>query len=357
MMLCGEKMKNSQVDTLEDFADKKILITGNTGFKGSWLSIWLYELGAKVYGYALPCKNHFDNFNICNLESKIDQTYGDIRDAKFIDICGKIKPDMVFHLAAQPLVIESYKDPYETISTNVVGTLNFLECVKNVSSIKSAINITTDKVYENKEWVWGYRENDLLGGKDPYSISKVCSELISKSYMSSFNLKNLATVRAGNVIGGGDWSENRILPDIMKSYKDNKTAIIRNPHASRPWQFVLECLSGYLNIASNLYNDSKFGGHWNVGPKDQKNYFVIDVVNEILKFIPNLKFELQNLDQNKECHSLRLDISKAINELGWKPKLSFETTIDYALSGYLDEFNDKDILEARINQIKRYCGI
>ena len=335
------------------YENKKVLITGNTGFKGSWLSIWLMELGAKVYGYALPCKNKQDNYVKCNLETKIEQTYGDIRESKFIEVCEKIKPDIIFHLAAQPIVLESYEDPFNTITTNIVGTLNFLECVKKISSIKSAINITTDKVYENKEWVWAYRENDRLGGKDPYSISKACSEMISFSYMNSFNLKNLATARAGNVIGGGDWSQHRILPDIMRAYKNNQTVTIRHPYASRPWQFVLDCLSGYLTLGSSLYSDSKFSGSWNIGPIDNKNYYVIDLVN-ILKDKIKINLNVENLNSKKECYSLRLDVSKAINELDWKPKLNFETTIDYALSGYLDEFNDKDILEARINQIKKY---
>jgi CDP-glucose 4,6-dehydratase len=174
--------------------------------------------------------------------------------------------------------------------------------------------------------------------------------------MNSFNLKNLATARAGNVIGGGDWSRHRILPDIMRAYKNNQTVTIRHPYASRPWQFVLDCLSGYLTLGSALYSDSKFSGSWNIGPVEHKNYYVIDVVN-ILKDKIKINLNIENLNSKKECYSLRLDVSKAINELDWKPKLNFETTIDYALSGYLDEFNDKDILEARINQIKRYCGI
>lgn len=337
------------------YNNKKILVTGNTGFKGSWLSIWLLELGAKVYGYSLPCKNDNDNYILCGLESKIDQTYGDVRNEDLINVCKKIKPDIIFHLAAQPLVLKSYEDPVETFSTNLIGTLNFLECVRNIPSIKSAINVTTDKVYENKDWVWGYRENDILGGKDPYSVSKVCSELMSDCYIKALKLNNLATIRAGNVIGGGDYAENRIVPDIIKAYRGNKTAIIRNPNASRPWQFILDCLHGYLTIGSALYRNNNFHGSWNIGPSENQNRTVIELVEYILQKIPGLQVDILSNTKQTEHQSLRLDVSKAKNEIGWSNKLNFQKTIDYTIDSYLSESdNTHDNLLSRTNQIRRY---
>jgi len=244
------------------YKNKKVLITGDTGFKGSWLTIWLKELGADVYGYALPPLRDEDNFVKCNLNEKIHHINGDIRDKehlfKFFD---EVKPDIAFHLAAQPLVLESYKNPHYTFETNLMGTVNFFEAVRGTQSVKVAVNITSDKCYQNNEWIWGYRENDAMGGKDPYSASKGASELITQSYLNSFFVKegtaNIASARAGNVIGGGDWADYRIVPDFFKAIEKNDVLKLRYPEATRPWQHVLEPLSGYLNLAMKLFLEGK----------------------------------------------------------------------------------------------------
>ena len=239
------------------YKGKTILVTGDTGFKGSWLAIWLLNLGANVIGYALEPNTKNDNYIICDLGNKITHINGDIRDYQtLLNVFSKYKLEIVFHLAAQTLVLDSYKDPYNTYSTNIMGTINLFEAIRHTPSVKVAINVTSDKCYENREWVYGYREVDPMGGKDPYSASKGASEIITSSYMRSFfnqeDAANIASVRAGNVIGGGDWTDNRIFPDCMRALLNNKPIVIRNPEAVRPWQHVLEPLSGYLTIGSLL---------------------------------------------------------------------------------------------------------
>lgn len=263
-------MKNSYQGI---FNNKKVLITGDTGFKGSWLAIWLLELGADVYGYALPPKTRLDNFVVAGLDKKINHQTGDIRNKENLQkYFNEVKPDFAFHLAAQPLVLESYSNPHYTFDTNLMGTVNFFESVRNTDSVKAALNITSDKCYKNNNWVWGYRENDPMGGKDPYSASKGCSELITDSYLNSFFINsecNIASVRAGNVIGAGDWADYRIVPDYFRAMQSNKKLVVRNPNATRPWQHVLEPLTGYLLLASKLFTNKKFCGGWNFGPKDE----------------------------------------------------------------------------------------
>ena len=244
------------------YKGKTVLVTGDTGFKGSWLVIWLLNLGADVVGYALNPKTEKDNYVICNLSDKITHIDGDIRDYQTVlKVFSKYEPEIVFHLAAQPLVLDSYKDPLYTYSTNVMGTVNFFEAVRHTPSVKVAINITSDKCYENREWVYGYREVDQVGGKDPYSASKGASEIITSSYLRSFfnqdNTAHIAPVRAGNVIGGGDWADHRIFPDCMRALLNDKPIVIRDPEAVRPWQHVLEPLSGYLSLGSLLYTEGK----------------------------------------------------------------------------------------------------
>ncbi len=345
------------------FNGKKVLITGHTGFKGSWMAIWLKELGAEVYGYALEPYSDKDNFVRTNLASQIHHKIGDVRDKDSLnEYVQDIQPDMAFHLAAQPLVIESYSNPHYNFETNLMGTVNFFEAVRNCDSIKVAVNVTTDKCYQNNEWLWGYRENDPMGGDDPYSASKGCSELITHSYIKSFFSKertaNVASARAGNVIGGGDWAENRILPDIMRAYEQKNNLEIRNPNSVRPWQFVLEPISGYLKLAEKLWPEGKtFSGGWNFGPAAYENYSVGDVVQEVKTIIPEVSINFPALtDKLHEAGLLKLDVTKAINLLNWKPKLSFQETISFTVNGYLDESKKPtELYNARVKQIDAFC--
>lgn len=345
------------------FKNKKILITGDTGFKGSWLSIWLKHLGAEVYGYSLPPKTEKDNFVVTDLTSKINHLDGDIRDyEKLSNYFHQVKPTFAFHLAAQPLVIDSYNDPKYTFETNLNGTVNFFESVRNCTSVKVAINVTSDKCYQNNEWVWGYRENDAMGGKDPYSASKGASELITQSYLHSFfskkNSANIASARAGNVIGGGDWAEYRIVPDFFRSIEKDKPLKLRYPESTRPWQHVLEPLSGYLNLAMKLFTEGKFfSGGWNFGPIGTTNQSVRVLVEKMIEYLGKGSYEAPEFDDKfHEAGLLNLDISKAMYQLNWKPVLDLKETVKMTVDGYT--LNDvTDIYEARISQIKIYCEL
>jgi CDP-glucose 4,6-dehydratase len=345
------------------YKGKKILLTGHTGFKGSWLAIWLKELGADVYGYALDPYSSLDNFVTCGLANEIHHQIGDVRDGnKLLAYFNQVQPDIAFHLAAQPLVLLSYIDPVSTFETNLMGTVNFFEAVRKTPSVKVAINITSDKCYDNKEWVWGYRENDSMGGKDPYSASKGCSELITASYLSSFFQTEgdclIASARAGNVIGGGDWAENRIIPDYFRALKKSHQLIVRNPDATRPWQHVLEPLSGYLNLGAALYlKGSEFSGSWNFGPEDNANYSVKQLIDQILEVNPGGGYLIPDSGVKRhEATFLKLDISKAVNFLKWKPVLSFAETVEFTVSGYNDDLDGSDILEKRHRQIKKFTN-
>lgn len=346
------------------FSNKKILITGDTGFKGSWLAIWLNQLGAEVYGYALPPKNKFENFVLCGLDKKINHLDGDIRNLeKLQNYFIKVSPDFAFHLAAQPLVLESYKNPHYTFETNILGTVNFFEAVRNTPSIKVALNITSDKCYQNNEWVWGYRENDPMGGSDPYSASKSCSELVTNSYLNSFFKDNsqcaIASARAGNVIGGGDWAKDRIVPDFFRSILKKEKLIVRNPNATRPWQHVLEPLGGYLLLASKLFLEgSKFSGGWNFGPSDNLTYKVSELINSIIKYLGkgDVSF-IDNPEKPQEANMLKLDISKSNLNLKWKSVLNFNQLIEFTINGYKAQLNNENLLEERVKQIDVYCNI
>jgi CDP-glucose 4,6-dehydratase len=357
-------MQNSLDLFNKTFQNKKVLVTGDSGFKGSWLCIWLKELGADVYGYSLPALTKKDNFVTTDLQNKIHHQDGDIRDLdKLSNYFNEVKPDIAFHLAAQPLVIESYNNPHYNFETNLMGTVNFFEAVRNCPTVKVAINVTTDKCYQNNEWLWGYRENDAMGGDDPYSASKGCSELITNSYIKSFftkeNTCHVATGRAGNVIGGGDWAENRIIPDIIRAFQNNEASQVRNLNSVRPWQFVLEPVFGYMKLAEQLFHNGKsFSGGWNFGPSSYENYTVGDVVNEVKKIIPTLKIESPVVTEKlHEAGLLKLDITKAVNQLGWKPRLNFEETIKFTIDGYIEEFSIlNNIYDCRVKQIKSYCN-
>lgn len=347
------------------YRDKRVLITGHTGFKGSWMAIWLKELGADVYGYALEPISDKDNFVTTGLAGKMNHLIGDIRDKDgLLKYFNEVKPDIAFHLAAQPLVIDSYNNPHYNYETNLMGTVNFFEAVRSCPSVKVAINVTTDKCYQNNEWVWGYRENDPMGGEDPYSASKGCSELITNSYIKSFftkeNTAHVASGRAGNVIGGGDWAENRIIPDMMRGHFNDKTTSIRNPNSVRPWQFVLEPVYGYMKLGEMLVKEGKkFTGGWNFGPAAYENYSVGDVVNEMKKIIPSLKIDAPRATEKlHEAGLLKLDITKAVNQLNWKPKLDFEQTIRFTVEGYMAEnATTSDVYKNRVKQINDYCTV
>jgi CDP-glucose 4,6-dehydratase len=346
------------------YKGKKVLVTGDTGFKGSWMCIWLRELGAEVYGYALPPLTDQDNFVTTGLASHIHHQDGDIRDRDAVQaFFDKVKPDVAFHLAAQPLVIESYHNPHYNFETNLMGTVNFFEAVRACDTVKVAVNVTTDKCYQNNEWIWGYRENDPMGGDDPYSASKGCSELITHSYLRSFFSKegsaHVASGRAGNVIGGGDWADNRIIPDIMRAYRSGQAVEIRNAASVRPWQFVLEPVYGYLKLGEKLLSHGKeFSGGWNFGPAAYENYSVGDVVEELRRTIPAVRIESPRTSEKRhEAGLLKLDITKAVNLLGWKPRLDFEQTIRFTLEGYLEELSGSgDLYKSRVEQIKKYCS-
>ena len=347
------------------FRNKRILITGDTGFKGSWLAIWLKELGAQVYGYAHPPKTQKDNFIRTDLVNKIIHKDGDVIDYESLfAFAREVNPEIVFHLAAQPLVIYSYENPRETYQTNLMGTVNFLEAVRNLPSVKVAINVTSDKCYENKDWVWGYRENDSMGGKDPYSSSKGCSELITGAYIHSYfqnesNKTCIASGRAGNVIGGGDWAEDRIVPDFFRACSKGEPMVIRNPEHTRPWQHVLEPLSGYLQLAATLHEEGRtYSGGWNFGPSDSNHYSVKDLVQQLINHYRQGNFSIPVSEKKRyEAHLLKLDVSKASKMLGWKPTLNFNQTVSFTVSGYQSELTKGDIYSQRVLQIKEYIKI
>ncbi len=324
------------------FEGKTVLVTGHTGFKGSWLSIWLRELGANVIGYALEPYTANDIFVVAGVGKKIASNIGDIRD--FDHLKGfflKYHPEIVFHMAAQPLVRLSYEQPKLTYDTNIGGTVNLLECCRASDSVKVIINVTSDKCYENKEWLWGYREDDTLGGYDPYSSSKACSEIITAAYRNSFfnmNNKSLSSVRAGNVIGGGDWREDRLVPDCIRALKKGEPVGIRSPHSVRPWQHVLEPLSGYLLLASRMYEDGeKYAGAWNFGPDRGSMITVGELVGKLLAcwgsgMYKDLSGGLENEPHETRC--LMLDISKVAGLLNWRPTLNVGEAIEYTVKWY-----------------------
>ncbi|GAB3938625.1 CDP-glucose 4,6-dehydratase [Mucilaginibacter myungsuensis] len=344
------------------YKGKKVLLTGHTGFKGSWMAIWLKQLGADVYGFALAPTSDLDNFVTCGLENEIHHQEGDVRDAKALaSYFAKVQPDIAFHLAAQPLVLLSYQDPVGTFETNLMGVINFFEAVRHTPSVKVAINVTSDKCYDNKEWVWGYRENDPMGGKDPYSASKGCAELITSSYIHSYFSNSgchVASARAGNVIGGGDWAKDRIVPDYFRAAKAGEKLTIRNPYATRPWQHVLEPLSGYLNLGASMYNEGiEYSGGWNFGPEDTANYSVKQLIDKMLLIDPNGGYTIPaDTVKPHEAHLLKLDISKAVNQLDWRPALSFDETVEFTVGGYNDDLKGQDILNKRVEQIVSYTA-
>ncbi|QZT36142.1 CDP-glucose 4,6-dehydratase [Halosquirtibacter xylanolyticus] len=323
------------------YKGKKVLVTGHTGFKGSWLSIFLLELGAEVIGYSLDPISNKDNFSLASISSKIIDIRGDIKDKeKLYTVFAKYKPEIVFHLAAQALVRDSYLSPIETYETNVMGTIHVMEAIRQTPSVQSSVLITTDKCYENKEQLWGYKETDSLGGFDPYSSSKGACEIAiqswQRSFFSSSNKQTIASVRAGNVIGGGDWANDRIIPDCIRSIESNIPIEVRSPKSIRPWEHVLEPLSGYLLLAQKMWDSpGSFNEPWNFGPHLESVIPVWDIATKIVnEYGCGQIIDISSSDHPHEAKLLSLDISKTFFKLGWKPKLNIDETIKLTVDWY-----------------------
>lgn len=344
--------------------NKKVLVTGHTGFKGSWLSLWLIKMGADVLGFSLPLDSEICLFTQLNLQTDLQHYSGDIRDMdNMSQIFTQFRPDIVFHLAAQPLVRESYKFPIDTWQTNVMGTIHILELLKGLDQRCAAVLITTDKCYENREWEYGYRESDPLGGYDPYSSSKAGAEIAIASWRNSF-FKSLpvqiASARAGNVIGGGDWAKDRIVPDAIRSLQQGKVIPVRNPHATRPWQHVLEPLWGYMVLAEKLYNSNEnpnpFASSFNFGPNLSSNQKVCTLVEEILKHWDGKWDDCSDPTSPHEASRLNLAIDKAFHQLSWQPVWNFPTTIEMLVEWYKKsiKMNNLEIRDLSLSQIQAY---
>lgn len=347
------------------FENKRVLITGHTGFKGSWLSLLLHQLGADVYGYALESPTKPSLFEEAKLQELMTSIIGDIRNfQKLRDSIKQIEPEIVIHMAAQPLVRASYKDPIETYSTNVMGTVNLFEAIRQTNSVRAVVNVTTDKCYENKEWNWGYRENEPMGGYDPYSNSKGCSELVTASFRNSFFNSNeyhihgvaLASARAGNVIGGGDWAEDRLIPDFIRAIVKGEQLFIRSPYSIRPWQHVLESLNGYLTLAAKLLEEGpRFAEAWNFGPKDNDAQNVEWITKTICELWgESVTYQIDSNPQPHEANYLKLDCSKAKSELNWQPIWDIHKALQSIVDWNKAWLNKEDIRSVCNQQINDY---
>ncbi|PGD11795.1 CDP-glucose 4,6-dehydratase [Bacillus toyonensis] len=346
------------------YQGKNVLVTGHTGFKGSWLSIWLNELGANVIGYSLDPYTDNDNYVLSKLDSKILDIRGDVRDySRLNEVFKKYNPDIVFHLAAQPIVRFSYENPKETYEINLMGTVNVLECIRESTNTKIGIMVTSDKCYENKEQLIGYKENDRIGGYDPYSSSKGCVELAISSWMRSFfnskkndsPTKSIASVRAGNVIGGGDWAADRIIPDCIRKLELKEPIEIRNPQAIRPWQHVLDPLYGYLLLGQKLFEEpNKYCGGWNFGPAEDTLLNVWDLAKLLItKYGMGELLNMSNYEQLHEANLLTLDICKAKEELGWEPKINITGAIELTVEWY-KKYKTHNMYNLCVDQINNY---
>ncbi|MCG3773728.1 MAG: CDP-glucose 4,6-dehydratase [Nitrospira sp.] len=350
------------------WAGKRVFLTGHTGFKGSWLSLWLQSLGVKLTGYALAPPTTPSLFGMAGVADGMHSVIADVRDLERVKReMAAAKPDIVIHMAAQPLVLRSYVDPVETYATNVMGTVHMLEAVRNTPSVRAVVNITTDKCYENREWMWGYRENEPMGGHDPYSNSKGCAELVTAAYRSSFfNAEQydghrvaLASVRAGNVIGGGDWAKDRLIPDVMNAFQSGQPVVIRNPNAIRPWQYVLEPLRGYLMLAEKLYAEGlAWAEGWNFGPNDEDARSVAWIVERLAKrWGPGAEWSIDRSPHLHEATWLKLDISKARSRLGWHPVLELERSLDLITDWHREHTGGADMHGYTIKQIQQYLDL
>lgn len=358
-------MMRAQMADREFWHGKRVFITGHTGFKGSWLCLWLHRLGAQVHGYALAPPTDPSLFAEARIDELVTSTIADIRDGERLAAeMRAAAPEIVIHMAAQPLVRDSYKIPVETYGVNVMGTVNLLEAVRACPSVRAVVNVTTDKCYENREWAWGYRENEPMGGYDPYSSSKACSELVTAAYRNSYfnpaayadHGVAVASARAGNVIGGGDWANDRLIPDIIRAILTDEPVRIRNPHAIRPWQHVLEPLSGYLRLAERLYGDGPaFAQPWNFGPADEDARPVEWIVRRLCAaWGAGARFEIDAGEHPHEAHYLKLDCSKARAELTWRPRWSLETALDLIIDWTRACRDGKDLREVSLHQIAEY---
>ena len=344
----------------EFWQDKNVFLTGHTGFKGGWLALWLQSLGAKVTGYALKPPTEPNFFTVARVEQGLTQhIIADITDAETLkQAMQAVQPDIVLHLAAQPLVRYSYQAPVETYQTNVIGTVNLLEAVRATHNVKAVLNITTDKCYENREWLWGYRENEALGGYDPYSSSKACAELVTSAYRQSFLATQniaLASARAGNVIGGGDWANDRLIPDFLRAIDAKQTLIIRSPKAIRPWQHVLEPLSGYLMLAEKLFTDgANYAEAWNFGSNDDDAKPVQWILEQLQALRPELSWQCDTTPQPHEAHYLKLDSSKAKQRLNWQARWNLKTALEKTVQWHEAWRNDENMNAVSLKQINKY---
>lgn len=350
-------------DLKKHFSNKKVFITGHTGFKGSWLAFVLEEVGAIVMGFSLPPVHPINHFDLLGLDNNISHVIGDIRDAvKLRSVVDSFKPEFVFHLAAQALVRPSYDDPVTTFSTNIVGSVNVLEAVRNCPSVRSLVYITSDKCYENVEWVWGYRENDQLGGRDPYSASKAAAEIVFSSYARSFfesrSSLGAASTRAGNVIGGGDWALDRIVPDCVRSIEKQEPIELRNPEATRPWQHVLEPISGYLLLAARLYEDPKrWTGSWNFGPPADEVRTVKNVAEAMISHMGDGSIKISQLQtQAHEANLLQLNCDKAQQLLNWYPRWEVDQSLEVTALWYKALADGNSAEKITRDQILSYFG-
>jgi len=349
------------------WCEKRVLVTGHTGFKGSWLSLWLQSLDAQVVGYALAAPTKPNLFDVATVNKGMTSIIADIRDLDCLRTTfAEYKPEIVIHMAAQPLVRYSYLEPVETYSTNVMGTVNLLEAVRNTNSVKAVVNVTSDKCYENREWAWGYREHEAMGGYDPYSSSKGCAELAVAAYRNSyFHPDNysqhgvaIASARAGNVIGGGDWADDRLIPDILRAIMQRRSVNIRNPHAIRPWQHVMEPLFGYLQLAQKLYEDgTTYAEAWNFGPNDNDTKPVQWIVENLTQaWGEGANWTFDSGDHLHEAHYLKLDCSKAKVRLGWQPRWRLEDTLGAIIDWHRAHRDGKDMRAVTLQQVQLYTN-
>jgi len=351
---------------VEFWKDKRVFITGHTGFKGAWLALWLQSLGAEVTGYALDAPSEVNLFEVANVAKGMTSIEGDVRDAVALQAAlNKAQADIVFHLAAQSLVLASYENPVETYSTNVMGTVNVLEAVRQSNTVKSVVIVTSDKCYNNKEWHWGYRENDAMGGFDPYSSSKGCAELVVESYRNSFfnpeqyetHGVGIATARAGNVIGGGDWAKDRLIPDVVNAFTQREPVMLRNPESTRPWQHVLEPLGAYMLLAERLFDNGKaYAEAWNFGPNEvdtKTTGWLVELLASYWK--DDAGYLIQHNEEAKhEAVYLRLDCSKAHSKLGWYPIWSIENAVESVADWYQAYLCEQDMQAFSLAQIQQY---
>jgi CDP-glucose 4,6-dehydratase len=344
---------------------KRVFVTGHTGFKGSWLCLWLQRAGARVHGYALDPESDPSMFRLAQVGEGMESTIADIRDLGTLrEALRRSKAEVVFHLAAQSLVRRSYAEPVETYATNVMGTVNVLEAARACTDVRALLVVTSDKCYENREWVWGYRENEPMGGRDPYSSSKGCAELVTAAYRASFFERRpdagtpaaIATARAGNVIGGGDWAADRLLPDMMRAAASGRPVRIRNPHAVRPWQHVLEPLAGYLALARELHaNGSPFAEAWNFGPYERDCRAVQWIVERLAaQWGEGLRWEIDAGEHPHEAHFLKLDNAKAVERLGWRPRWDLETALRSIVAWHKAHASGADMRSVVLEQIGQY---